>query len=313
MLLSLALVGPLSTELPLSIPDDQWRRIYDRVDQALEKKLEAALRQNDLRKRLIEKKKLGVGVVDLSDPLNPRFARVNGRTMMYAASLPKIAILLAAYACFEDGTLQETPEIRKDLGLMIRKSDNPAATRMIDCIGFDKIQAVLMDSRYQLYDKERGGGLWVGKRYAKTGDRHPDPVLGLSHAATVTQVCRFYYMLAYGRIINPERSRQILAHLSKPGIRHKFVSVLEQRAPLASLFRKSGTWKTWHSDSVLVWGPVWRRYVLVAMVESEEGEQILKDLVPLVEEILNPPADSVARAADVPPLPQTGTKPQDLP
>jgi len=311
ILLSLVLVAALPASLPLSVPDDQWKLIYDRVDPVLEKKLQEVLRRNKLWQSLIDKKRMAVGVVDLSDPLQPRFARVNGRTMMYAASLPKIAILLAAYVCFEDGTLQETPEIHKDLGLMIRKSSNEAATRMIDRIGFKKIQAVLMDPRYQLYDKDRGGGLWVGKRYAKVGDRNPDPILGLSHAATVTQVCRFYYMLAYGRIINPERSRQMLEILSKPGIHHKFVSVLEKRAPLAQIFRKSGTWKTWHSDSVLVWGTVWRRYILVGMVEYEQGGQILKDLVPVVEEILNPPAQPVPPEPDgaAEPVVEPGTKP----
>ena len=83
-----------------SIPS--WRRNW-----------KEALGQNKLWQSLINKKRMAVGVVDLSDPLQPRFARVNGRTMMYAASLPKIAILLAAYVCFEDGTLQETPEIRQ--------------------------------------------------------------------------------------------------------------------------------------------------------------------------------------------------------
>ena len=41
-----------------------------------------------------------------------------------------------------------------------------------------------------------------------------------------------------------------------------------------------------HSDSVLVWGPEWRRYILVAMVESDGGERILRDLVPVVEDVL---------------------------
>ena len=85
---------------------------------------------------LIQKRKMSVGVVDLSDPKRPSFARVNGRVMMYAASLPKIAVLLAAYVCFEDGTLEETREIQADLIAMIRTSSNQAATRLIDLIGF---------------------------------------------------------------------------------------------------------------------------------------------------------------------------------
>jgi beta-lactamase class A len=211
--------------------------------------------------------------------------------MMYAASLPKIAILLAAYVSFDDGSLKETPEIHEDLIAMIRKSDNPAATRMIDRVGLKKIQTVVMDPRYQFYDKEKGGGLWVGKRYAKKGGRNPDPMKGLSHAASVTQVCRFYYQLANGRIINPQRSLEILEILSNPKIEHKFVKILKKLAPQARVYRKSGTWKNWHSDSALVWGPVWRRYILVSMVENDQGEKILRDLVPVIEGLLHPVED----------------------
>jgi beta-lactamase class A len=113
----------------------------------------------------------------------------------------------------------------------------------------------------------------------------------LSHAATVTQVCRFYYQLANGRIINPQRSKEMLEILSNPKIEHKFVKILRRLAPQARIYRKSGTWKNWHSDSVLVWGPVWRRYILVSMVESEQGEKILRDLVPVVERVLHSAED----------------------
>ncbi len=272
--------------LPLPVPDHEWRPLYECVDPDLQSRLQNTLRRHKGWQRLIDKKKMAVGVVDLSDPKRPSFARVNGRAMMYAASLPKIAVLLAAYVCFEDGTLQETPEIQADLSAMIRISSNQAATRLIELIGFQKIEAVLRDPRFELYDEKRGGGLWVGKCYAKKGARYLEPLTGLCHAATVTQVCRFYYLLATGKIISPQRSREMLNILSDPGLHHKFVHSLEKRAPRARLFRKSGTWKTWHSDSVLVWGEVWRRYILASMVESHEGEQILRDLVPAVEQVL---------------------------
>jgi beta-lactamase class A len=273
-------------QLPLSVPDKDWQPLYNSVDPALQKALEKSLNKNRAWKKLVAAERMAVGIVDLSDSKNPRFARVNGRVMMYAASLPKIAILLAAYACFDDGSLEETPEIHQDLADMIRTSSNSAATRMIDRIGFDKIESVLTDPRYKLYDTEKGGGLWVGKRYAKEGERIPDPIAGLSHGATVTQICRFYYLLATGQIINPERSRQMLEDLSDPGIHHKFVNILENNVSLERVFRKSGTWKTYHCDSVLVWGDVWRRYILTAIVESKDGEKMLRDIVPLVEDLL---------------------------
>jgi len=275
--------------LPLTVPAKNWHPLYDRVDYGLQKKLEAALTGDNVWGPLLARKKMAVGIVDLADPFMPRFANVNGELMMYAASLPKIAILLAAYVSFEDGSLEETPQIHHEIKKMIRKSNNASASYLIDRIGFKKIESVLLDPRYKLYDKENGvGGLWVGKRYAKTGKRIPDPISGISHCATATQVCRFYYLLAMGKIIDPERSRQILKDLSEPGINHKFVRVLGNSVPLDRIFRKSGTWKTYHSDSVLVWGKVWRRYILVALVESGKGEQILRDLVPMAEKLLKP-------------------------
>jgi len=207
---------------------------------------------------------------------------------MYAASLPKIAILLAAYVSFEDGSLEETAAVRKDLGDMIRVSSNAAATRLIDQIGMRKIQAVLKDPQYGFYAEKRGGGLWLGKRYAKRGPRIGDPVNNISHGATATQVCRFFYLLSEGRLISPQRSGQMLADLSDPQLHHKFVSQVKLRAPGARMYRKSGTWKRWHSDAIMVRGTQWRNYILVGLIESENGEAILRSVLPAVEELIAP-------------------------
>ena len=50
----------------------------------------------------------------------------------------------------------------------------------MDLLGFEKIEKVLTDPNYLLYDEEHGGGLWVGKRYAKTGRRYPEPIMILN-------------------------------------------------------------------------------------------------------------------------------------
>ena len=275
-------------ELPLSAPSGEWRPLEQQWDKGLQEELDSSLKQNEFWRHLIEEKKMAVGVVDLSDLDAARFARVNGDTMMYAASLPKIAICLAAFQAFEDGALAETPHIYQELTDMIRRSSNAAACGMIDRIGLHRIQAVIMDPHYQFYDPEKGGGIWVGARYGRGGERIPEPVKGLSHAATVTQVCRFYYRLATGRMISHERSREMLEIFSTPGLHDKFVSVMEKTVPLNRLYRKSGEWSVWHSDSMLVWDGEWRRYILVAMVENPRGEDVLKELVPVVEEMLNP-------------------------
>jgi len=276
----LALGAPIATA-------QDWQPLYESVDGDLQARLEARLAQDPEWARLIARKKMAIGLVDLNGDA-PRFARINGDKMMYAASLPKIAILLAAYVSFEDGSLEETAAVQKDLGDMIRVSSNAAATRLIDQIGMRKIQAVLKDPQYGFYEEKRGGGLWLGKRYAKRGPRLGDPVNNISHGATATQVCRFFYLLSEGRLISPQRSAHMLADLADPKLHHKFVSQVERRAPGARMYRKSGTWKRWHSDAIMVRGTRWRNYILVGLIESENGEAILRSVLPAVEELIAP-------------------------
>jgi beta-lactamase class A len=288
-------VGPVSAAragttptLPLSATTSAWRPLDQCWNRALQTKLDQALHGHKFWRQLISQGKLAVGLVDLTDPLRPRFAQVNGNTMMYAASLPKIAVLLAAFQGFADGSLQETPQIRADLIEMIRRSDNYAASQVIARISLRKIEGLILAPRYRFYDANTGGGLWVGTSFVRGGEENPEPLKNLGQAATVYQVCRFYYLLAYGRLINPERSRQMLKILAFPDLHDKFVSSLEGTVPLSHLYRKSGEFRIWHSDSILVWGKAWRRYILVALVEDRQGEQILRHLVPLAEGILRP-------------------------
>jgi len=274
--------------LPLAVvADDDWKPLYKHFDPDLQTRLEAQLNKNPEWKKLISSKKMAIGLVDLSHE-TPHFARVNGNQMMYAASLPKIAILLGAYVSFEDGSLAETPAIHQDLGNMIRVSSNSAASRLIEQVGMKKIQSVLKDPQYGFYDERLGGGLWVGKLYAKRGPRVGDPVNNISHGASATQVCRFFYLLSSGRLISPERSGQMLVDLSYPMLHHKFVSQVEHRAPGARIFRKSGSWRQWHSDAIMVRGTQWRDYILVGLIESENGEHILRQVLPAVEELIVP-------------------------
>jgi beta-lactamase class A len=280
--------GAATPALPLKVSDRDWRELYERRDPRLQDRLDRVLKQHPLWQSLINEEKMAVGLVDLADPKAPRYAWVNGNTMMYAASLPKIAVLMAAFQGFEDGTLKETPALRADMVEMIRRSDNAAASKVINQIGLRKIEAVILDPRYRFYDQKNGGGLWVGSDYGPHLEQNPEPLKNLNHAATVNQVCRFYYLLAYGRLINPTRSRQMLKIMAFPDLDDKFVRALGGAVPLHHLYRKSGEWKAWDSDSVLVWAGGWRRYNLVALVEHAQGETILRELLPAVEQILGP-------------------------
>ncbi|WP_228054909.1 serine hydrolase [Kordia antarctica] len=254
-------------------------------DDVLQILLESQVNSNPKWKSLVRNKRLSIGIVDLSDLKNIKYAGINDDEMMYAASLPKIAILLAAMDAIDNGELEDTKEVRKDMRLMISKSNNQASTRMIDRVGYAKIESVLRSPQNMLYDEEAGGGLWVGKRYAAGGKRNPDPMKGLSHAATTRQVCSFYYQLALGNLVSPERSKEMLDIMKDPALHHKFVNVLDDIAPKATVYRKSGSWKNYHSDSAMVWGPD-RRYIIVALIEDGAGEQIMRKLVKPLDVLL---------------------------
>jgi len=288
LVMGLNLAEAAPPRLPLAVASSEWRPLSERQDQRLQARLELALKQHAAWQPLLVQGKMSVGLVDLSNPKAPRFAQVNGNTMMYGASLPKLMVLLAAFQGFEDGTLKETSEIHRDLIEMIRRSDNPAASRMISRIGLKKIDALASDRRYRFYDPQKGGGIWLGGTYAFGGEQNPEPMTGLSHTATAYQLCRFYYLLAYGRLISPERSRQMLKILAFPDLPGKFVSVLEKSVPPNHLYRKSGEVRGFHADSILVWDTGWRRYILVAMIEDAGGEKILRQLVPVAERVLRP-------------------------
>lgn len=263
------------------------------VDAGLQSVLESALDKKRSWRALIEQNKMAVGLVDLSTPQAARFASVNGYTMMYAASLPKIAVLLAAYQNIQEGLLRDSPALHAWLVRMIRQSNNSAASYLIGVIGLQRIEDLLL--RYQFYVPQYGGGIWLGAAYPPGALRNPDPIKGLCHAATAMQLCRFYYMLVNGGIISPKRSRQMLEILSKPALHDKFVSVLEPQVSPDRLFRKSGEWSVYFADSVLVWDHDCRKYILAALVDDKNGEQILRDLVPVVEKLLAP-AQIQARA-----------------
>ncbi|MGB3545455.1 MAG: serine hydrolase [Saprospiraceae bacterium] len=284
-----AMLADMEEALATEEPEVITPALRELADENFQTALRGRLMANPTWSKLIRQGRMAVGVVDMNG-MNGRgrFGSVNGESMMYAASLPKIAVLAAAMDAMERGEMKMNAAIDSDLGLMIRKSNNQATTRMIDRVGYSRIERTMTDPRYQLYDPEHGGGLWVGKRYAAGGARNPDPMKGLSHAATVDQICRFYYMVDKGMLVSPERSEMMKKYLVDPGLHHKFVNTLDQLAPNAKFYRKSGSWKSFHSDSIMVKGPN-RNYILTALIDDPSGEIICRQLAKVIDDLLKQP------------------------
>ncbi|MGD2062920.1 MAG: serine hydrolase [Nitrospirota bacterium] len=253
-------------------------------DFALQRGLEQAVSRLGLMPA-VKRKALTIALVDITDTSRPRLASVNGDEMMYAASLPKIAILLGAFQRIADGSLAFGDEARATLTRMIRNSSNTAATEMLHRVGMAYTAELLQSPRYRLYSRDYNGGLWVGKEYGKGRAWKRDPLHHLSHGATALQVARFYYLLDTGRLVSPQASREMKAILGESAIHHKFVKGLEEARPGARVFRKSGTWRTWHADSAIVERDD-RRYIAVALAHDARGGEWLRRLIVALDDLI---------------------------
>ncbi len=222
-----------------------------------------------------------VGVLDLQQP---RVAMIHPDRIEYAASVAKIGILLAYFHLHPEAATSLDPETQHELGLMVKASSNEMAAKHSRAIGLREIQQILND--YGFYDAARGGGLWVGKHYGPNSERIGDPVADHSHAATVRQLLRFYWLLDTGQLVSSAASKQMRDLFLSPDIPHddhKFVKALAGSG--VTILRKWGSWEDYLHDTAIIEGPG-RRYVLVALTQHPAGDAYLEDLAREVDGVM---------------------------
>ena len=250
------------------------------VDAGLQAKLEAI--DATLRAQFgMSVEQTAVGVLDFK---TLRLAMVRPDQIDYAASVPKIAILLAYFQTHPEAATNLDAQTRRELGRMIKVSDNEMAAKYSQQIGLKKIQQVL-DS-YHFYDAAHGGGLWVGKHYGKGDERYGDPIANHSHAATVRQLLRYYLLLEQRKLVSTEASRTMREIFASPDIAHlddRFVKGLDGRN--VHILRKAGWWENWFHDTAIVEGGG-RHYCVVAMTHHPRGDDYLVQLIREVDELL---------------------------
>src|SRR2546422_188331 len=211
-----------------------------------------------------------LGLLDLN---TLRLAMVHPDREEYAASVPKIGILLAYFQLHPEAATNLDSATRHELGLMIKISNNQMAAKFSRQLGLKQIQQVL--NNYQFYDAKQGGGLWVGKHYGQDQERIGSPVGDNSHAATVRQLLRFYLFLEQGKLVSAAASQTMREIFNSPDIPHdgnKFVKGLTSRD--LHILRKSGTWENWFHDTAVIRGH-YRHYILVTLTHHPKGDDYL--------------------------------------
>lgn len=226
----------------------------------------------------------GTTAIGLLDLRTLRLAMIDPDRSEYAASLPKLGILLAYFQCHPEAPRKLSSQTRHELGLMVKSSDNEMATKYSRELGLQKIQEVL--NSYRFYDSKEGGGIWMGKHYGKSDERLGDPLHDHSHSASVRQLLRYFLLLEQGKLVSPEASKAMREILASPGIPHdeiKFVQGLKGRP--VEMIRKWGSWQSWLHDSAIVRGPG-RHYILAALTHHPRGDEYLVELAKGVDDLL---------------------------
>jgi beta-lactamase class A len=231
----------------------------------------------------IREQRMAIALVVLGERKATALAMINGHHMMYAASLPKIAILYGAAVAVDQRRIVLTPALDRDINDMIRLSCNACSNRVLDAVGRNQVLALLEAEPWSFYDRERGGGLWIGKDYSRVGAFRRDPLNGFSHGATAWQVARWYYHMFNGDLAGEVGTALMLEALEKPGINHKLVRGLNSRST-SEIYRKSGSWREYHADSALVVAGE-HRYIMVVLVRDSRGERWIQQLAPALHDL----------------------------
>lgn len=222
-----------------------------------------------------------VGLLDLN---TSRLAMIHPDRGEYAASVPKIGILLAYFALHPAAMTNLFAETHRELGLMAKVSNNEMAAKFSRELGLREIQQVL--NAYGLYDTNHGGGLWVGKHYGQGSERYGDPIGDNSHAATVRQLLRYFLWLEQGKLVSPAASKTMREIFESPDIPHDNIKFLKGLAGRdVQIIRKWGTWQDWRHDAAVVTGGG-RHYILVALTRHPKGDEYLVDLARAVDDLI---------------------------
>lgn len=275
----LLLLAPLAAQAQLLKPLD----LSPMQDPELQRALSRLVSEQGWDDRVINRS-LEVALVVINERGGHRLAMLNGDNMVYAASLPKIAILFAAMVSSQNDELVIEGSLEQDMHDMIRVSCNACATRVMEAVGRERVLQILQMPQYGFYNEQLYGGLWVGKDYAGAAAHSRDPIKGLSHGATAYQVARLYYRLYRGSLLDEKHTAMMLDMLARPGISHKFVKALEGEHGIR-MWRKSGSWRHFHADSVLVKSDA-GTYILVGLAQGAGGEELLQQLARAVHRLI---------------------------
>ena len=62
---------------------------------------------------------------------------------------------------------------------------------------------------------------------------------------------------------------------------------METHRPTAKIYRKSGTWRDYHSDSALIERNDGRKYIAVSLAQATNGSSLLKQIIVKLDKVID--------------------------
>lgn len=230
------------------------------------------------------------GVLDLS---GLRLALIRPDTMFYAASVPKICIVLTYFATHPEAATALDPQVERELQLVIKRSSNELAAKYSQLVGLDAIQDLLQSERYRFWEPDHGGGFWCGKHYGLDEPRYGDPLHDHSHGMTVRQALRYYLMLEQGNLESPAVCAKLKQIFAAPQLEFHdkdFVAGLKGRD--VTVLRKGGLWEDWQLDTARIQHGD-QLYLLAGATHHPRGGEYLARMAAGVDDLLCGPQSPV--------------------
>jgi hypothetical protein len=229
---------------------------------------------------------VAVTLIDLRDPAKPRAGSFRGGEPIYPASVVKLFYLAATHRWLEDGTLQDSDELRRTLRDMIVESSNDACGNIVDALSGVGNGEPLPDEEMKAWSEKRQA---VNRYYASMGYAGINvcqkayaegpygreriflgPKFENRNKLTTDATARLLSEIVTGKSITPDRSRQMMELLkrdptAKPEGNDDQNTGFTAKAlpPGSKLWSKAGWTSTARHDAAYVETPGGLKFVLV--------------------------------------------------
>lgn len=260
---------------------------------------------------------LAISIIDVTNNAN-RAASYRGEAAIYPASVVKMFYMVAAHRQMQDGTLKDTPEVRRAMRDMIVDSSNDATHYILDAVTNTSSGVELSDDEMKAWTERRNA---VNRFFAAQGftninaNQKPwceapygrDKVFVnnagasfLSPAANVQKnnrnmlttdaTARLLADIATGKAINSERSTQMMDLMrrdftgttaDKDDQAHGFtaLALTGEKYKNVKLWSKAGWTSTTRHDAAYIETPDGRKFVLVIFTVNHANE---RDIIPTI-------------------------------